>query len=59
MWLEAILGLRINLSKSELIPVGRLENLEDLASVLGCKEGVLPTTYLGFPLGALSNSLAM
>lgn len=59
MWFAAISGLRINLSKSELIPIGRVDNLEDLASALGCKEGALPTTYLGLPLGALSNSLAI
>ena len=59
MWFVAISGLRINLSKSELIPIGRVDNLEDLASALGRKEGALPTTYLGLPLGALSNSLAI
>ena len=31
MWFEAVLGLRINLEKSELIPVGRVENIDDLA----------------------------
>ncbi|RVX21160.1 hypothetical protein CK203_002293 [Vitis vinifera] len=54
MWLEAILGLRINLSKSELIPVGRLENLEDLASVLGYAEESevkIGIDSKGFPLG--------
>ena len=34
MWFEAISGLRINLSKSELIPIGRVDNLEDLAFVV-------------------------
>ena len=57
MWFEAILGLKINLTKSELILVGRTENLDELGLVLGCKVGVLPTTYLGFPLGAPFNSL--
>ncbi|WMV55702.1 hypothetical protein MTR67_049087 [Solanum verrucosum] len=27
-------------------------NLEELAGILGCKTGSLPTTYLGLPLGA-------
>ncbi|RVW54974.1 hypothetical protein CK203_096317 [Vitis vinifera] len=57
MWFEAISGLKINLTKCELIPVGRAENLDELALVLGCKVGVLPTTYLGLPLGAPYNSL--
>ena len=56
MWFEAISGLKINLIKSELISVGKVENLE-LAFKLGCKVGVLPTSYLGLPLGAPHNSL--
>ena len=57
IWFEAILGLKINVTKSELILVGRTENLDELALVLGCKVGVLPTTYLELPLGAPYNSL--
>ncbi|RVW79075.1 Transposon Tf2-12 polyprotein [Vitis vinifera] len=45
-------GLRINLEKSELIPVGRVHNIEDLALKLGCKVGGLPSNYLGLLLGA-------
>ncbi|KAJ9671012.1 hypothetical protein PVL29_027135 [Vitis rotundifolia] len=52
LWFETILGLRVNLDKSELIPVGRVESVVDLASELGCKAGSLPSTYLGMPLGA-------
>ena len=33
MWFEFILGLKINLTKSELILVRRVENLEELAVV--------------------------
>ncbi|RVX03362.1 hypothetical protein CK203_019838 [Vitis vinifera] len=36
---------------SEILPVGRVENAEVLASELGCKVGSLPSTYLGLPLG--------
>ena len=32
MWYEAISGLRINLNKSEILPVGRVENVELLAA---------------------------
>ena len=56
---EAILGLKMNLSKSELLPIRRVENLEGLAFVLGCKVGALPIAYLGLPLGAPFNSLAI
>ena len=52
MWFEAILGLKVNLSKTKVIPVGEDIPMEPLASVLGCKIGSLPTSYLGFPLGA-------
>ena len=51
-WFEALSGLRINLDKRSLIPVGRVENEEILAIELGCKIGFLPAEYLGLPLGA-------
>ena len=59
MWFEAILGLRINLDKSEILPVGRVENLEVLALEVGCKVGRLPISYLGIPLGAIHKSMAV
>ncbi|RVX18473.1 putative ribonuclease H protein [Vitis vinifera] len=52
MWFEACSGLKVNLEKSELIPVGRVTDIEDLALELGCKVGGLPSRYLGLPLGA-------
>ena len=52
MWFEAVSGLRINLEKSKIIPVGRVENIDDLALDFGCRVGSLPSTYLGLPLGA-------
>ncbi|RVX06893.1 hypothetical protein CK203_015021 [Vitis vinifera] len=55
MWFEAISGLSINLNKSEILPVGRVENVEVLASELGCKVGSLPSTYLGLPLEHLAS----
>ena len=51
-WFEALSRLRINLDKSSLIPMGRVENEENLAIELGCKIGYLPAEYLGLPLGA-------
>ena len=44
--------MKINLSKSELVPVGQVPNVNELAGVLGCKVSALPLTYLGLPLGA-------
>ena len=57
MLFEGISGLRTNLNKSELILSGRVNNSEDNPFVLNCKGGALPTTFLGLPLGALSDSL--
>ena len=52
MWFEALSGLKINLNKSEIIPIGPMDNAEELAIELGCKTGSFPTSYLGLPLGA-------
>ncbi|RVW53555.1 hypothetical protein CK203_092413 [Vitis vinifera] len=52
-------NLRINLDKSEFIPVGSVENAEELVAAIGCKVGSLPTTYLGLPLGVPHRSLAV
>ena len=52
IWFEAMSGLKINLGKSELVPVGAVHNIELLVAVLDCKQGSLPTKYLGLPLGA-------
>ena len=51
-WFEAALGLRINLAKSEIISVGDVDEVEELAVELGCRVGSLPSQYLGLPLGA-------
>ena len=52
IWFEAAFGLKINLGKSELVPIGMVHNLDLLLTVLGCKQGTLPMNYLGLPLGA-------
>ena len=50
-WFEAASGLKINLAKSEVIPVGEVQRIEELAVELGCRVGKLPSVYLGLPLG--------
>ncbi|XP_050281856.1 uncharacterized protein LOC126722748 [Quercus robur] len=52
-------GLRINLGKSELVPVGRVYNLETLVGLLGCGQSSLPLKYLGLPLGAKFKDLSV
>ena len=38
-WFEAVSRLRINLAKSEIIPVGEVEEILEMAAELGCKVG--------------------
>ena len=52
IWFEVVLGLKINLGKSELVLVGVVHNVDLFLVVLGCKQGSLPMKYLGLPLGA-------
>ena len=59
MWFKAMLGLKINLEKSKMIPVREMDNVEDLACEIGCKVGKLSSSYLGFPLGASYESVAV
>ena len=59
MWFEVISGLRINIDKSEILLVGRVENLGELALELGCKVGMLLSSYLGLPLGAPHKSVTV
>lgn len=52
IWFLAISGLKIDLTKSELVLVGHVPNIVELASILGSRVSALPLTYLGLPLGA-------
>ncbi|RVW48778.1 hypothetical protein CK203_076109 [Vitis vinifera] len=50
-WFEVASGLRINLDKSEIIPVGEVEEMEEMATELGCRVDSMPSVYLGLALG--------
>ena len=52
IWFQVVFTLKINLSKSELVPVGSVPNVTALASILGCRVSALPLMYLGLPLRA-------
>jgi len=56
---EAASGLRINLGKLEIVPIGEVEDVEGLAHLLGCRVASLPMTYLGLPLGASYKSVSI
>ena len=51
-WFETASSLRINLAKSEIIPVGEVDEIDELAVELRCRVGSLPSQYMGLPLGA-------
>lgn len=38
MWFEACSGLKVNFDKSELIPIGSVDQVEELALELGYKK---------------------
>ena len=51
--------MKINLEKSEMIPMGEVDNLEELACEIGCKVGKLPSSCLGLPLRASYKSMVV
>ncbi|RVW31255.1 putative mitochondrial protein [Vitis vinifera] len=59
LWFEAASGLRINLAKSEIIPVGEVEEILEMVAELGCRVGSLPSQYLGLPLGVPNRASSM
>jgi hypothetical protein len=49
---EAVLGLKVNLAKLEVVLVGNVDIVDGLAGILGCGVASLPLKYLGLLLGA-------
>ena len=47
MWFDSILGLKINLAKSEIIPEGSVVNMEALANEIGCKFFLFRSSFGG------------
>ena len=50
---QAFNGLKVNVGKSEIVPIEEVSNIQTLTNILQCKVGNLPMTYLGMPLGTL------
>lgn len=48
---EAISGLKVNLTKSKMVVMGEVSNLQRLADILGCSMISAQGTYLRLPLG--------
>ena len=49
---QAFTGLKVNVGKSEIVPIGEVSNIQSLANILQCRVGSLPMIYLGMPLGS-------
>ena len=53
---QAVTGLKVNVQKSEMVPIEEVDDVHALAKILGCRIGTLPMSYLGMPLGASHKS---
>jgi hypothetical protein len=49
---EVASGLMVNLTKSNLIPIGNVQQVGSLAGMFECGVTTLSMKYLGLPLGA-------
>ena len=56
---QAFTGLKVNVGKSEIVPIGEVSNIQSLANFLQCKVGSLLMIYLGMPLGSLYKTAAI
>ena len=50
---QAFTGPKVNVRKSEIVPIGKVRNIQYLPNILKCRVGSLPMIYLGMPLGSL------
>ena len=49
--LHDVTSFKVNVHKSEMLPIGEISNVHILVEILGCRVGTLPMTYLNMPLG--------
>ena len=50
---QAFTSLKVNVGKSEIVPIGEVRNIQSLANILQYRVESLPMIYLGMPLGTL------
>ena len=48
-YFQAFTGLKVNVGKSEIVPIREVSNIHNLANILQCRVGSLPMIYLGMP----------
>ena len=53
---QAVTGLKVNIQKSEMVPIEEVDDVHALAEILVCRIETLPMSYLGMPLGVSHNS---
>ena len=56
---QAFTGLKVNVGKSEIVPIGEVRNIQSLANILQNRVESLPMIYLGMPLGTLYKTLSI
>ena len=56
---QAFTGLKVNIGKSEIVPIREVNNIVALANILQCRVGRLPMKYLEMPLGTSFKSAAI
>ena len=56
---QAFTGLKVKIRKSEIVPVGEVNNIVVLANILQSRVGRLPMKYLEMPLGTSFKSAAI
>ena len=54
--LQDVTSLKVNVHKSEMVPIGEVSNVHILVEILGYRVRTLPMSYLSMPLGASHKS---
>ena len=55
--IQAVKGLKVNVQKSEMIPIGEVNDVHSLAKILGYRIGNLPMSLSWHALGGISFNL--
>ena len=56
---EAITSLKVNLGKSQVVPIGEVDTIASLLDILCFRLGSLLMNYLGMPLGSHFKSISV
>ena len=54
--LQDVTSLKVNVHKSEMVPIGEVSNVHILVEIIGYRVRTLPMSYLSMPLGASHKS---